>query len=317
MTTSTDLRREFIKLLETDVEFRYTVAGYLGLSEILRSIERLWEEVRELREEVRKLWENQNKLWEEVRALRENQNKLWEEVRALREGQNKLWEEVRALREDQKRLWEEVRTLRENQNKLWEEVKALREGQNKLWEEVRALREDQKRLWEEVRALREGQNKLWENVNKLWEEVRALREDQGRLWREVRDLRVLVERLTLTAEDEGRYVIEWRLGRELGVSVSLSRFFIDDVEVDIFGVTDDLVVIGEATVRLGTSLIDELERKVRLVFERRSDLIRPKLIKVIYCDVALPQALKLAEEKGIWVLDIRSDLTPRRIHVLK
>jgi len=66
MTTSTDLRREFIKLLESDVEFRYTVAGYLGLSEILRSIERLWEEVRELREEVRKLWENQNKLWEEL-----------------------------------------------------------------------------------------------------------------------------------------------------------------------------------------------------------------------------------------------------------
>jgi regulator of replication initiation timing len=247
MTTSTDLRREFIKLLESDVEFRYTVAGYLGLSEILRSIERLWEEVKGLREEVRKLWENQNKLWEEVRALRENQNKLWEEVRALREGQNKLWE----------------------------------------------------------------------NVSKLWEEVRALREDQGRLWREVRDLRVLVERLTLTAEDEGRYVIEWRLGRELGVSVSLSRFFIDDVEINIFGVTDDLVVIGEATVRLGTSLIDELERKVRLVFERRPDLIRPKLIKVIYCDVALPQALKLAEERGIWVLDIRSDLTPRRIHVLK
>ncbi|MEL9998419.1 MAG: hypothetical protein QXH99_08010 [Sulfolobales archaeon] len=247
MTTSTDLRREFIKLLESDVEFRYTVAGYLGLSEILRSIERLWEEVRELREEVRKLWENQNKLWEEVRALREGQNKLWENI-------------------------------------------------NRLWEEVRSLRESQ---------------------NRLWEEVRALREDQGRLWREVRDLKVLVERLTLTVEDEGRYVIEWRLGRELGVSVSLSRFFIDDVEVDIFGVTDDLVVIGEATVRLGTSLIDELERKVRLVFERRSDLIRSKLIKVIYCDVALPQALKLAEERGIWVLDIRSDLTPRRIHVLK
>ena len=282
MTTSTDLRREFIKLLESDVEFRYTVAGYLGLSEILRSIERLWEEVRELREEVRKLWENQNKLWEEVRALREGQNKLWENI-----------------------------------NRLWEEVRSLREGQNKLWEEVRTLREEIRKLWEEVRTLRENQNKLWENVSKLWEEVRALREDQGRLWREVRDLRVLVERLTLTVEDEGRYVIEWRLGRELGVSVSLSRFFIDDVEINIFGVTDDLVVIGEATVRLGTSLIDELERKVRLVFERRSDLIRPKLIKVIYCDVALPQALKLAEERGIWVLDIRSDLTPRRIHVLK
>jgi hypothetical protein len=120
MSLSTDLRREFIKLLESDVEFRYTVAGYLGLSEILRSIEKLWEEVRALREGQNKLWENQNKLWE-------NQNRLWEEVRALRESQNKLWEEVRTLREETRKLWE-------NQNKLWEEVRALREGQNKLWD---------------------------------------------------------------------------------------------------------------------------------------------------------------------------------------
>lgn len=105
------LRDEFIKLLEEDKEFRYTVAGYLGLSEILKRLDRLEE--------------GQNKLWEEVRGLREEQNKLWEEVRNLREGQNKLWEEVRSLRE--------------GQNKLWE-------GQNKLWEEVRNLSVEQSRL---------------------------------------------------------------------------------------------------------------------------------------------------------------------------
>jgi len=290
------VKKTFIELLEKDVEFRYAVAGYLGISEVLRSIEKLWEEVRGLREEIRKLWENQNKLWEEIKALREGQNKLWESV-------NKLWEEVKSLREGQSKLWEEVRSLREGQNRLWEEVRSLRENQNKLWEEVRALREETR--------------KLWENQNRLWEEVRALRGDFNKLYADVRGLKVLVERLTLSVEDEGRYVIEWRLEKELGVSISLSRFFINDVEVNIFGVSKDLLVIGEATVRLGTSLIDELERKVDLVISRRSDLIRPKLIKVIYCDVALPQALKLAEERGIWVLDIKSDLTPRRIHVLK
>jgi len=290
------VKKTFIELLEKDVEFRYAVAGYLGISEVLRSIEKLWEEVKGLREEIRKLWENQNKLWEEIKALREGQNKLWESV-------NKLWEEVKSLREGQSKLWEEVRSLREGQNRLWEEVRSLRENQNKLWEEVRALREETR--------------KLWENQNRLWEEVRALREGFNMLYVDVRGLKVLVERLTLSVEDEGRYVIEWRLEKELGVSISLSRFFINDVEVNIFGVSKDLLVIGEATVRLGTSLIDELERKVDLVISRRSDLIRPKLIKVIYCDVALPQALKLAEERGIWVLDIKSDLTPRRIHVLK
>ena len=65
------------------------MAGYLGLSEILKRLDRL--------EEGQKgLLEGQNRLWEEVRALREGQEKLWE-------NQNKLWE-VRDLRVTQNRL---------------------------------------------------------------------------------------------------------------------------------------------------------------------------------------------------------------------
>ncbi|MBO3840595.1 MAG: hypothetical protein JTT17_07270 [Candidatus Brockarchaeota archaeon] len=92
------LRQEFIELLERDVEFRYTVAGYLGLSEILKRLDRLEEGQRRLWEEVRSLREEQNKLWEEVKLLRENQSKLWEEVRALREEQNKLAAEQERMR---------------------------------------------------------------------------------------------------------------------------------------------------------------------------------------------------------------------------
>jgi len=91
------LKREFIDLLERDVEFRYTVAGYLGLSEILKRLD--------------KLEEGQNKLWEEVKSLREGQNRLWE-------GQNRLWEEVKSLREGQNKLWEEVKALRVEQERM-------------------------------------------------------------------------------------------------------------------------------------------------------------------------------------------------------
>ena len=84
------LKKEFLELLEKDLEFRYTVAGYLGLSEILKRLDRL-------EEGQNKLWENQNRLWEEVR-------KLWVEVKGLREDQKKLWIEVKGLREDQRKL---------------------------------------------------------------------------------------------------------------------------------------------------------------------------------------------------------------------
>ena len=53
-----------LKLLNRDMEFRYAVAGYLGLSEILKRLNRLEEEQNILLEERKKLWENQNRLWE-------------------------------------------------------------------------------------------------------------------------------------------------------------------------------------------------------------------------------------------------------------
>jgi uncharacterized protein (DUF3084 family) len=125
---ATKLRKEFIKLLEKDPEFRQTVAGYLGLAETLKKLDQHLEELRSIRQEQQKTWQNIERLWQEVRELRQDQTKLWEEVRGLRE--------------DQERLLQEVRELRVNQTKLWEEVKALRENQEKLWEEVRELRHD-------------------------------------------------------------------------------------------------------------------------------------------------------------------------------
>ena len=70
------MKRQFLELLEKDLEFRYAVAGYLGLSEVLKRLD-------SIEEGIKKLWESQNKLWE-------NQNRLWESV-------NGLWEEVKAI----------------------------------------------------------------------------------------------------------------------------------------------------------------------------------------------------------------------------
>ncbi len=68
-TMSEKLKREFIELLEKDKDFRYTVAGYLGLSEILKRLDRL-------EEGQNRLWEGQAKLWEEVRGLRVNYERM-------------------------------------------------------------------------------------------------------------------------------------------------------------------------------------------------------------------------------------------------
>ncbi|RLF02283.1 MAG: hypothetical protein DRK00_10230 [Thermoprotei archaeon] len=97
-----ELKKRIFKLLESDPEFRYAIAAYLGLDRIITAQNETLQEIRKLWEEVRSLREGQAKVWAEIR-------KLWEEVRALREGQNKLWEEVRELRRSHERLWRYVR----------------------------------------------------------------------------------------------------------------------------------------------------------------------------------------------------------------
>ena len=283
---SREEKRRFLKALEEDEEFRYAVAGLIGISELLKRLD--------------KLEANQEKLWMEVKSLREGQEKLWLEIKSLREDQEKLWLEVKSLRENQEKLWLEVKSLREEQEKLWMEVK-------NLWLEVRGLRENQEKLWMEVKSLRENQEKLWM-------EVKSLRENQEEMLNDLRELRVSFERLTLSIEEEGRDVVRHRLKDELNVDIPIDRIWVDDREVNIYGASGDLCVIGEATVRLGVKLLDELEEKIAYIRGRRPDLLKPKLIKVVYADYAVPSALEKARDKGVWVVKWSSDLTPRIIH---
>jgi chromosome segregation ATPase len=364
-----ELKEKFLELLDKDKEFRYAVAAYLGLADILRRLDRfeeiqtkILEEIREMRIEQNKLWENQNKMWEEIKGLRENQEKLWEsqnkmwenqnkileEIKYLRENQerlwenqNKMWEEIKALRENQEKLWENQNKLWENQNKILEEIKGLREGQqklwenqNKIWEEIKGLRENQERLWEnqnkmweEIKNLRENQEKLWENQNKIWEEInktwkeiKSLREEQTKIWKEIkaiqqeqRRLSITVERLTISVEEEARDVISYRLSKELGIEIKLDRLFINDREINIYGAVGDICVIGEASVRVGPRIVREIEEKIELIRKYKLELLKPKLIKVIYADVVPPKVLELASKNNIWVLSWKGDLLPMKI----
>jgi len=304
MSAKAKLRKEFIELLEEDVEFRYIVAGYLGFSETLRRLDelresqnRIWMEIREIWKEVKALREESRRLWEEVKTLRENQErmwknqeKLWMEVRALREGQTKLWEEVRALRENQeklweenRRLWEEVKALRENQErmwknqeKLWMEVRALREGQEKLWksqeklwEEVKALRENQERMWQ-------SQERLWEENRRIWEEIRALRRNQDRMWRELRRLRTGLEELSMAVGVSlENYTVAFvkLLLEDLGYpeeKIRVGRKILvykgEPVEINVFN--EDPLIVGEVTTFIGS--VEAAEKEVnKLLFRIR------------------------------------------------
>jgi len=170
------------------------------------------------------------------------------------------------------------------------------EAIRKLWEEVKSLREGQEKLWEEVKSLREGQEKLWEG--------------QEKISRDIRDMKNTLQRVTISMEDEAYEVISHELRARMGVNMEFSHQYVDDREIDIYGTAGDLCVIGEATVRLGAGLVRELDEKVELLGRARPELLRPRVLRVIYTVLATAEAAEEARRRGIWIRRIHEDVTP-------
>jgi len=123
-----ELKSKILRLLREDEEFRYAVAGLIGLEEILKRIDTLTEE--------------QTRIWEEIKALREEQTKMWHEIQELRKEQTKMWEEIKTLRKD---MNEGFRLLRRHIDALgarWGLLaeEAFREGLKGLVERVSGVR---------------------------------------------------------------------------------------------------------------------------------------------------------------------------------
>ena len=160
-------------------------------------------------------------------------------------------------------------------------------------------------LAEELTKLREDLNEMRKEMTELRQEQVRMREEFGkRLDRVERTL----EKLTLDIEEEAREVLEFRL-REMGVDVRLERLELPELELDIYGVSGDVCVLGEATVRLGRARVEELARKVKRVSTKHPDLLRPKKVVVIYTSLATKDALREAERLKIWVVKATGDLT--------
>ena len=61
-----ELKSEILRLLKEDEEFRYAVAGLIGLEEILKRLDRHEKELIKLREDMNKLREDMNRLREDM-----------------------------------------------------------------------------------------------------------------------------------------------------------------------------------------------------------------------------------------------------------
>ncbi|MEM3693109.1 MAG: hypothetical protein QXI39_03715 [Candidatus Bathyarchaeia archaeon] len=91
------IKREILELLEKDLEFRYAVAGYLGLSEILKRLDNLAEEQTRLAKEQMKLREDFNKMLDAIKQLQDGQARLERRVSSLEKSVSSLEKSVSSL----------------------------------------------------------------------------------------------------------------------------------------------------------------------------------------------------------------------------
>ena len=208
---SRKLKSEFMKLLREDEEFRYAVAGLIGLEEILKRLDKHEEELIKLREETNKLRIETNKLRIETNKLREDFNKAFKQINL--------------------RLNRVERTL---------------------------------------------------------------------------------EKLTLDIEEEARAIIEHRL-KELGIKIKIRQLILPEVEINIYGTTKDICIIGEASVRASPKIINQLNKKITILKKKYPNKLKPKIIKVIYTSLALPNLKEKAEKENIWILKATENITTPKI----
>ncbi|MDW7990176.1 MAG: hypothetical protein RMH75_05890, partial [Archaeoglobaceae archaeon] len=144
--------------------------------------------------------------------------------------------------------------------------------------------------------LREDMN---EGFKKIWIEIGLFRKD---FERETKEIRAFMERMSISLEEEANYVVSYFLEKR-GINVKTERIFFDsDYEFDIYGRAENLTVVGEAKTRASPSNIYEMLKKIDDVMKLYPNFFKGRILKVLYCMVAMPGTIEEANKTGIWLI---------------
>jgi predicted nuclease with TOPRIM domain len=278
---SAELKREILRLLREDEEFRYAVAGYLGLEDIRTALAQLAEA---------------------VKALIDAVNALNSRVRSLEEGLGEVKASVSSLNERVEKLEANVSSLNERVGRLEVTVSSLDERVGRLETSFSSLNERVEKLEASVSSLSERMDRVEANVS-------SLNERMGKVERELRSMRKTLENLTMSEEEEANLVVTHFL-RERGISIETGPAVFDKrYEFDIYGTTGQLTVIGDAKVRAGPRAVRKLVERVEEAKRRWPEKLPGRVVAVLYCLRAAPGTAEEAEKLGVWLLESMREKT--------
>ena len=147
-------------------------------------------------------------------------------------------------------------------------------------------------------------------IQELIKGQEELRNDMRTVKAELRRLNKTVDRITAALEDEANDVVTYYL-RQHGINIETSPVRLDSVyEFDIYGSNGQYTIVGEAKTRVSRRMVERITARVRNAVNAFPSKFPGKVITVIYCMRADPEAIEEARKQGIWLLESVREKTP-------
>ncbi|MEM4280352.1 MAG: DUF3782 domain-containing protein [Archaeoglobaceae archaeon] len=270
------VKETIIEMIEKDKEFRYAIAGAIGLQEILKRFDKHEEILLRHEEELKKLREDMS---EGFRRHEEILLRHEEELKKLRED---LLAGFKRHDEILLRHEEELKKLRED----------MKEGFKRHDEEMAKLRED-----------------MYAGFKRHDEEIAKLREDMSEGFKLLRNqISALGARWGIMSEKAFRNGVEGIVEKEFGAKVE--RWVKKDVDGFVFGYPSDVEV--DVVIRDRRTILVEIKSSISqgdvLVFKRKAEFyeketgVKPSKL-VMVTPFADEKAIELAANLGIEIFN--------------
>ena len=322
MIMHSELKSEILRMLREDEEFRLAVMGLIGYADLKSSVDRLVEAVNELTKLAKAHEERLAKLEERVAGIEDRLSRVEaaieelvkvvksheERLARLENAVEELTKAVKAHEERLARLESAVEELTKIVKEHEERLAKLEERMASAEERLTKVEDRLTRLEAVVEELAKATRENTKAIEELTKIVKEHGERLGRIERRLTGIENMLNNLTISLEDEANHVVQYLL-KQRGIEIRTGVTYFDrKFEFDIYGVSEQLTIIGDAKVKAGPQTIRRLVRKVRRAMDRYPDRFKGKVVTVLYCLRALPDAIKEAESQGIWLIE---DMQPR------
>ncbi|MEM2774776.1 MAG: DUF3782 domain-containing protein [Candidatus Nitrosocaldus sp.] len=260
MQSKEELKKVLLNLLLEDVEFRYAIAGAIGLEDVRSSLNRLENAIALLAEAQIKT----NVKLEEHDA---KFNVILQEIKSLREEANVLRKDMlegfRRHDEELKRHWESIEKLRQD---MLEGFKRHDEELKRHWESIEKLRQD----------MLEGFKRHDEEFARVWKSIEDLRRDMQDGFKRL-DLKVsaLGARWGIMNEESVREALKGIVGKELGYTVQEWNTYDDEGYVYGYPSNVQLDIVSNGKI-IAVEVASHVKRSDPLILKRKVELYRKR-----------------------------------------